>query len=74
MGCLFFKKDGVNNFSDAMSSDTGIFSQYFTGMIEKGIYLAPSQYEAMFLSAAHSEKDLEDTSSAMKDVLMELFG
>ena len=72
MGCLFFKKDGVNNFSEAMLSDTGKFTQYFGKMLENGIYLAPSQYEAMFLSSAHTDKVLDKTYSVMKESLFRI--
>jgi glutamate-1-semialdehyde 2,1-aminomutase len=72
MGCLFFQKDKVKNYRQALKCDTEKFGQYFNQMLEAGIYLAPSQYEAMFLSSAHSAEDLEYMLEAMKKVLADL--
>lgn len=72
MGCLFFQHGTVHNFNDALKCDTDKFARYFAKMLDAGIYLAPSQYEAMFISAAHSEEDLEYTSDTIKKVLLEL--
>ena len=72
MGCLFFQHGTVHNFNDALKCDTDKFARYFAKMLDAGIYLAPSQYEAMFISAAHSEEDLEYTSDTIKRVLLEL--
>lgn len=69
MGCLFFKDGGVSNFGEATQSDTQKFAAYFGALLERGVYLAPSQFEAMFISAAHSEADLEETFGIMGDVL-----
>jgi glutamate-1-semialdehyde 2,1-aminomutase len=69
MGCIFFKKGKVDNFSDALHCDTEKFALYFNKMLESVIYLAPSQYEAMFISAAHSEEDVDITLSALKNTL-----
>lgn len=63
MGCLYFKPGGVHNFSQATQSDTAMFADYFGAMLDAGIYLAPSQFEAMFISAAHDEKDLAETTT-----------
>jgi glutamate-1-semialdehyde 2,1-aminomutase len=71
MGCLFFKDKQVENYHQATECNTTKFGQYFSHMLDRGIYLAPSQYEAMFLSKAHSEEDLEYTFDTMKKVLME---
>ena len=73
MGCLFFKNGAVTNFAQATQSDTALFARYFAKMLEKGVYLAPSQFEAMFISAAHSEEDLQNTLHAGREVLEELF-
>ncbi len=73
MGCLFFKEGGVRNFSEATQSDTELFAEYFGRMLEKGVYLAPSQFEAMFISAAHSNEDLQNTLHAGREVLSKLF-
>jgi glutamate-1-semialdehyde 2,1-aminomutase len=48
-----------------MTADTGRYAAYFNAMLDQGIYLAPSQFEAMFLSAAHTAKDLEQTKEAL---------
>ncbi len=74
MGCLFFKEGGVQNFAQATQSDTDKFAAYFAGMLERGVYLAPSQFEAMFISSAHSQKELEATLQAGEEVLRQIFG
>ncbi len=61
MLCLFFTDQEVTDYESAVSSDTIAFAKYFRGMLEAGIYLAPSQFEAMFVSKAHSDEDLERT-------------
>jgi glutamate-1-semialdehyde 2,1-aminomutase len=72
MGCLFFHKSKIENYRDALKCDTDKYSKYFDDMLKEGIYLAPSQYEAMFISAAHTSEDLEQTLGVMKKVLLEL--
>ncbi|MFH1755908.1 MAG: glutamate-1-semialdehyde 2,1-aminomutase, partial [Candidatus Latescibacterota bacterium] len=72
MGCVYFKPGGVRSYSDAMQSDTAMFSRYFAGLLQEGIYIAPSQYEALFVSAAHSEDDLSATLHKMSDILLSL--
>ena len=69
LGCVFFTGKTVRNYEDAQSSDTKRFADYFRKMLDKGIYLAPSQFEAMFLSAAHSSADLEQTLAAAREAL-----
>ncbi len=59
MSSLFFTDKKVNDFSTAFSSDTNMFNVYFNEMLNNGIYLAPSQFEASFLSAAHSREDID---------------
>jgi glutamate-1-semialdehyde 2,1-aminomutase len=73
MGCLFFKEGRVENYDDALKCDSEKFTQYFGKMLEAGIYLAPPQYEAMFISAAHTTEDLEYTYAIMQKVLLELY-
>ena len=58
MFSLFFTDQQVNNFEDAKTTDTALFGRYFRLMLEEGIYLAPSQYEALFISAALSDDDI----------------
>lgn len=73
MGCLFFKRDGVSSFEEATKSDSDLFALYFAKLIEKGIYIAPSQYEAMFISAAHDQVILKSVSNSMETILAEMF-
>jgi glutamate-1-semialdehyde 2,1-aminomutase len=73
MGSLFFKKGGVNNYQDVVQSDTDMYARYFKKMLEKGIYLAPSQFEASFISAAHSKEDLDYTLKSIENTLLEMF-
>jgi glutamate-1-semialdehyde 2,1-aminomutase len=61
MVSLFFTGGPVTDFATAASSDTEAFKDFFWHMISRGLYLAPSQYEAGFISTAHSERDLEMT-------------
>jgi glutamate-1-semialdehyde 2,1-aminomutase len=72
MFCAYFTREPVHNLADAMKSDRDRFKQYFHGMLERGVYLAPSQFEAGFLSTAHAEKDIELTVSAATEVLRTL--
>jgi glutamate-1-semialdehyde 2,1-aminomutase len=66
MVSIFFTQGPVTDFASAALSDTGAFKDFFWHMLSCGIYLAPSQYEAGFLSAAHSEEDLEKTFEAAR--------
>ncbi len=65
---LFFTDEPVSSFADAQKSDTALFTKYYKAMMERGIYLAPSQYEAAFVSSAHSEEDIKATISAASEV------
>jgi len=65
---LFFTEKRVSDFAEAQTSDLTMFSKYFRGMLKQGIYLAPSQYEALFVSSAHSEEDIQATISAAEEV------
>ena len=65
---LFFTDQPVRNFEDAKTSDLEKFSAYYRKMLEKGIYLAPSQFEALFVSAAHSDADIDATIFAAETV------
>lgn len=66
LGCVFFTKSKVENYVMAKTADTKAFNRYFTYMLEHGIHMAPSQFEAMFLSNAHSEEDIEKTLGVIK--------
>ncbi len=72
MFTLFFNPDKVTNNTVAGRSDTKLFARYFWGLIEHGIYLPCSQFEANFVSAAHSDSDIDATIAAAKDVLRSL--
>jgi glutamate-1-semialdehyde 2,1-aminomutase len=69
---LFFTDTDVKNFDDAKKSNLERFAAYYKGMLEKGIYLAPSQFEAFFISSAHTTEHLDQTITAAQDVFKEL--
>jgi len=72
MFCGYFTDRPVHNLDDALRSDRGRFAQFFHGMLAEGIYFAPSQFEAGFLSTAHSERDIEKTVNAAAKVLRQM--
>ncbi len=72
MFSAFFTDQPVIDFKSACSSDVERFGSFFRGMLERGIYLAPSQYEAVFLSAAHTDADIDYTLEQARDVLKSL--
>ena len=59
--CAFFTDEEVKDYAGAVSSDTKAYAEYFNYMLENGIYVAPSQFEAMFISGAHSDEDIART-------------
>ena len=61
----FFTEQPVTDYRSAQTADTKAFAAYFARMLEEGIYVAPSQFEAMFVSAAHSDEDIEKTVHAI---------
>ena len=69
---LFFTNDEVNTFSDATKSDIDFFQAFYHGLLEEGIYLAPSAFEAGFMSSAHTYEDLDATIAAMDRVLSKM--
>ena len=69
---LFFTDRPVNNFEDAKTSDLNLFSAWYKGMRERGIYLAPSQFEAFFISAAHSEAQIGRLLRLRRSVFREI--
>ena len=69
MFCAYFANEPVHNLDDAMKSDRERFAKYFHGMLDEGIYLAPSQFEAGFISTAHTTADIEQTIAAAERVL-----
>jgi len=69
---FFFTEGPVTCFADASKSDTEKFAKWHRAMLQRGIYLAPSQYEAGFTSLAHTEEDVERTIAAAKEVFAEI--
>ncbi|MFC1488265.1 glutamate-1-semialdehyde 2,1-aminomutase [Thermodesulfobacteriota bacterium] len=69
---LFFTDREVRNYDDAKTCDLDMFSAYYKGMQDKGVYLAPSQFEAFFVSAAHTREDIDATIKAAEAVLDQL--
>jgi glutamate-1-semialdehyde 2,1-aminomutase len=65
LGCMFFTNEPVVDYTSAKTSDTEVFAGYFRHMIESGIYIAPSQFEAMFLSAVHTTEEIQFTLDTM---------
>ena len=63
---LFFTGEKVVDYDTVQTSDTNRYSAYFKAMLKEGIYLAPSQFEAMFVSAAHTDKDIEKTCEQIR--------
>lgn len=74
MYSLFFTQESVTDFESAKTSDTALFGKYFQAMLHRGVYLAPSQFESLFLSTALSDdligKILEAHEESMKEILM----
>lgn len=64
---IFFTGDAVTDYESATHSDTKQYADYFGYLLDRGIYVAPSQFEAMFLSDAHSKEDLECTIEVMRE-------
>ncbi len=73
MMTLFFTEKEVKFYDDAISSDTKLFANYFQEMLMRGIYLPPAQFEAFFVSTAHSDHDIEKTIKAQKEAFNKLF-
>ncbi len=64
--CGYFNDKEVKNYDDAVASDTKKYGEFFSYLLDRGVYIAPSQYEAMFISAAHSDEDIEKTCDVIK--------
>ena len=69
---LFFADPPITDLASAMKSDTGLYAKYFHAMLDRGVYLAPSQFEAGFLSSAHTTRDIELTLAAADASLAEI--
>jgi glutamate-1-semialdehyde 2,1-aminomutase len=72
MMTLFFQNGPVTDWDSAAQSNTKMFSKYFWGLIERGVYMPCSQFEALFVSAAHTESDIDHTVAMAKEVLASL--
>jgi glutamate-1-semialdehyde 2,1-aminomutase len=72
MAGFFFTDQKVVDFESAKTSDLDRFAAFYRGMLAKGVYLAPSQFEACFVSLAHTDKDIEDTVAAAGSVMAEI--
>ncbi len=70
MMTLFFTEGEVNNFKSAVKSDTALYGKFYGEMLKRGIYLAPAQFEAAFVSTVHSKEDLDKTALACMEVLL----
>jgi glutamate-1-semialdehyde 2,1-aminomutase len=66
---LFFNPAPVQSFKDALKSDTQRFARFHRGLLDRGVYWPPSQFEAAFISVAHSEDDIDRTTSAAEEAL-----
>ncbi len=69
MCCIFFTEGPVRGYEDALKSNTELYSRFFWAMLEEGVYLAPSQFEAAFVSVAHTDADIDRTLEAIEAAL-----
>jgi glutamate-1-semialdehyde 2,1-aminomutase len=72
MFCSYFTDTEIVDYKTAKQADAEKFSRFFAAMLSRGIYMAPSQFEAGFLSLAHTEKDIEKTVRAAYESLKEI--
>ena len=68
---LFFTTDKVTSYAQATAADSALFNRFFHGMLKRGVYLAPSAFEAGFISSAHSDQDIADTLQAARAAMRE---
>jgi len=66
---LFFSRDPITDYAGAKKCDTRRFAEFFSGMLDRGVFLAPSQFEALFVSAAHTDADIDRTLTACRESL-----
>ena len=72
MGCIFFSGQPVTNFAQAQECDTRRFAGYFKAMLDRGVYLAPSQFECYFVSTAHESQHIDRTIEAAEAAFAEV--
>jgi glutamate-1-semialdehyde 2,1-aminomutase len=70
----FFRAEPVRSFADAKQCDTTLFKRFFHAALDRGVYLAPSPFEAGFMSAAHSDDDIDQTLDRLDDALRHSLG
>ena len=68
----FFVDSPVTSWDQVAKSDAGLYANFFHGMLKRGIYLAPSQFEATFVSSVHTESDIQSTRDTAIEVLKEI--
>jgi len=66
---LFFSRELVTDYAAAKRCDTRRFAEFFRGMLDRGVFLAPSQFEALFVSSAHTDADIDRTLAAVRESL-----
>ena len=71
-GFFFSSADPVTNFDQVMNADTDLFNRFFNGMLSEGINLAPSPFEAGFISSAHGDAEIEQTLTAAKNTFQKI--
>ena len=71
MFCTYFTETEVVDYATAKTADTARFSRFFTGLLKRGVNIAPSQFEAGFISTAHTERDVEKTVGAAYEAMKE---
>ncbi|MDR0314043.1 MAG: glutamate-1-semialdehyde 2,1-aminomutase [Treponema sp.] len=72
--CLFFGIETADDYQSVTKADTVLYARYFREMLASGVYLAPSQFEAMFISYAHTEKDIDETLNKAEQILKKMKG
>jgi glutamate-1-semialdehyde 2,1-aminomutase len=72
MFCAYFTDKPVHSLADAMKSDRARFAKFFHGLLAEGVYLAPSQFEAGFISTAHTQADIDRTLKAAAKIMRKL--
>jgi glutamate-1-semialdehyde 2,1-aminomutase len=72
MFTIFFTKDPVTDYETATRADTALYARFFHQMLSQGVYFPPSQFEAAFLSAAHTHKDIQSTIDAAEKAFTSL--
>ena len=74
MFCTFFTDQPVRDYRTALTASVEKYRQFFQGMVQRGVYLPPSQFETCFISLAHTDEDIAQTLSAASETLKTLAG